>query len=826
MAGAQRFAIALLAGLMLLSSLPHTIAESNDEASLSLEIEMDTINPTYLEGQSIEIHSSLINNGASKIYQENPSCDVYITVENQENQMVYTNLGECRNQIRDSIIDGNEIIQQSTQIWDFRNNDNEFVESSVYTITVHHSTMNLSDVVSVEFYKKSTTNENIELDVILNKLPTNYQNETYLAQILLNNPSSNIIDLSGKQCLITISNSAEFEVIDSCYSNTELFHPNENIYSGHIIISKQKYDFSQPITFQLFGSEEVVEISMPNEQQSEKSEVVEDEQINHNNNPILDIQHYENGDSVAIFATFAEQNLEHKIETCDAAITIFHDHGARYLSNDIDLCDIEFSTTENNLKRVFDWNLKDNQQCFIQSGKYAVVIQIEEQFFSFDFTQTNNNAEASCLNSDLEADFESTLIDDSIYTFVELTTNQDILRIDSNCLAGIKIIGLPDDTTTLFCGYNAGNFFTMKGEKIEFTHQFELTDTIENDEINIQYSTFNGLTKHEYASIKINHNNLDLTNDNFQLEGTWKNIEYGQNECWIINSPNNAHIIDSNLLTSQWSPKEDWTGSYLVSKDETGGGNCGIFGIQLVVIDEIYFEYEPESSIVTELEIEASDEIDVVAIAVTGTASASIILGLVLLISNTESLRIPVTSLGLWMFALVGKTHETSDGRFQRGRLIGYLTANPGCHFRALMAALNMSNGQITHHLRLLENQELIWRINDGRFVRYYPLNNSLYPGMNPEDLPIPPLSPDPNSLQGKILTLLDDEHQLGEFPTQSELAKKLEKSQQLISHHLRTLQKFGLVEKRKMGIKNRYKLTKEALFLLETDMEFTKVRD
>ena len=444
----------------------------------------------------------------------------------------------------------------------------------------------------------------------------------------------------------------------------------------------------------------------------------------------------------------------------------------------------------------------------------------------YNITQTNNNAEASCLNSDLEADFESTLIDDSIYTFVELTTNQDILRIDSNCLAGIKIIGLSDDPTTLFCGYNAGNFFTMKGEKIEFTHQFELSDTIENDEINIQYSTFNGLTKHEYNSIKITHNSLDLTNDNFQLEGTWKNIEYGQNECWIINSPNNAHIIDSNLLTSQWSPKEDWTGSYLVSKAETGSGNCGIFGIQLVVIDEIYFESEPESSIVTELEIEASDEIDVIAIAVTGTASASIILGLVLLISNTESLRIPVTSLGLWMFALVGKTHETSDGRFQRGRLIGYLTANPGCHFRALMAALKMSNGQITHHLRLLENQELIWRINDGRFVRYYPLNNSLYPGMNPEDLPIPPLSPDPNSLQGKILTLLDDEHQLGEFPTQSELAKKLEKSQQLISHHLRTLQKFGLVEKRKMGIKNRYKLTKEALFLLETDMEFTKVRD
>ena len=79
------------------------------------------------------------------------------------------------------------------------------------------------------------------------------------------------------------------------------------------------------------------------------------------------------------------------------------------------------------------------------------------------------------MKSDLEANFESTVIDDSIYTFIELTTNQDILRIDSNCLAGIKIIGVSnDDSTTLFCGYNAGNFFTMNGEKIEFSHQFEL----------------------------------------------------------------------------------------------------------------------------------------------------------------------------------------------------------------------------------------------------------------------------------------------------------------------------------------------------------------
>ena len=172
---------------------------------------------------------------------------------------------------------------------------------------------------------------------------------------------------------------------------------------------------------------------------------------------------------------------------------------------------------------------------------------------------------------------------------------------------------------------------------------------------------------------------------------------------------------------------------------------------------------------------------------------------------------------GLWLLGLIGKTSETSDGRFQRGRLLGYLTANPGCHFRALLSALEMSNGQLSHHLRVLEQEESIWRRKDGRLVRYYPLTNTLHPLLEDDALPVPILAPDPLSLQGKILVLLDNDSQMGDFPTQADLAKRLDKSQQLISHHLRTLEKYGLIEGRRMGMRNRYKLTKEAMFLLET---------
>jgi DNA-binding transcriptional ArsR family regulator len=89
--------------------------------------------------------------------------------------------------------------------------------------------------------------------------------------------------------------------------------------------------------------------------------------------------------------------------------------------------------------------------------------------------------------------------------------------------------------------------------------------------------------------------------------------------------------------------------------------------------------------------------------------------------------------------------------------------------------------------------------------------------------LPVPILAPDPLSLQGKILVLLDHDSQMGDFPTQAELAKRLDKSQQLISHHLRTLEKYGLIEGRRMGMRNRYKLTKEAMFLLETSDAYLK---
>ena len=200
-------------------------------------------------------------------------------------------------------------------------------------------------------------------------------------------------------------------------------------------------------------------------------------------------------------------------------------------------------------------------------------------------------------------------------------------------------------------------------------------------------------------------------------------------------------------------------------------------------------------------------------IAVVATTSLSIMS--LLYLGNTEWIRIPALQVGIGIIGMVRRNGE-HDGEYQRGRIMGYLTANPGVHFRALLGALEMSNGQLTHHLKHLEGEERIWRRKDGRLVRFYPA--SIQTTLDEQELPVPLLTPDPNSLQGKILQLLDATENDIVNLSQKELAVRLEASQQLISHHLRTLEKFGLVEREKVGMRYRYQLTREAIFLVNNN--------
>lgn len=309
------------------------------------------------------------------------------------------------------------------------------------------------------------------------------------------------------------------------------------------------------------------------------------------------------------------------------------------------------------------------------------------------------------------------------------------------------------------------------------------------------------------------------------VQGSWTFRWYDGVACYVLHSDTD-HVVDGRTLGS-WSPRNSWTGLYEIAPSNRESPCSSL--APLVEVRSVISETPPppvmlnrdqpsndagRSIISTDVVASESPEaLSLPMVTVVATTSMFMLLAGILL--TNESIRIPATAALLSIGALIGRTTESADGGFQRGRIVGYLVANPGVHFRALMGALDMSNGQLTHHLRILEDEQRIWRRKDGRLIRFYPA--SVAHDTPDDDLPMPALSPDTNSLQGRILKMLDEDGEMASQPTQADLARRLERSQQLISHHLRTLQRYGLVEKRKVGVRHRYMLTKEARFILET---------
>ena len=303
------------------------------------------------------------------------------------------------------------------------------------------------------------------------------------------------------------------------------------------------------------------------------------------------------------------------------------------------------------------------------------------------------------------------------------------------------------------------------------------------------------------------------------LDGDWKYVTTSVQGCWLLtDSSGSEHSFVAHMQDGGWIPQPGLSGSYVVESSKSSG-SCSIWSG--IIILQTLDETETVPQINTPVEpigpkttpVDEIVELAPATVTVVATTSLSI-MGL-LYLGNTEWIRIPALQFGVGLVGMVRRNGE-HDGEYQRGRIMGYLTANPGVHFRALLGALSMSNGQLTHHLKHLEGEERIWRRKDGRLVRFYPA--TIQSNLNEEDLPIPLLTPDPNSLQGKILRLLDATENDIVNLSQKELAIRLEASQQLISHHLRTLEKFGLVEREKVGMRYRYQLTREAIFLLNSN--------
>jgi DNA-binding MarR family transcriptional regulator len=111
---------------------------------------------------------------------------------------------------------------------------------------------------------------------------------------------------------------------------------------------------------------------------------------------------------------------------------------------------------------------------------------------------------------------------------------------------------------------------------------------------------------------------------------------------------------------------------------------------------------------------------------------------------------------------------------FIRGKIFGYIMANPGENYTSIMLSLDLPNGTFLHHLKRLEHENLIKSRTDGRQKRYYPANVML-----PE--------PDRHILtsgQQTVYGLIEDDPGI----SQNEMARILRVSAVAVNYHLEAL--------------------------------------
>ena len=792
----------------------------------------------YSSGDIVSVSGIISNEGDATSITVDPSCNEVLRVWSDDD-VVFDGAENCVGQSRGMDLGPNSETETPTLTWDLKNSNGEFVPSGDYVIEYFIPGEELSSSITIHAQTPTYVPEGIEMEVIAtSRTGVHYESSPSIITVRLMNNQSESIGLNFGKCELVINEL----LIGNCGP--------ESMNGMEIVTVAQ-------VPVDILEGENTFFVSLGDSNLNQKLTIVGDSNellTNHSSGlsqmavvlnamPHTEFQNSELFSSdIDLINNGLEDNEIKFTNSCFGEIWIVDSSGEVVMdSREFKQCtELEADYTilpgESITLAQGDWDFIDRNECHVSPGKFTIMAEIPElKIFSSEVISYHGEIGTYCYED--SAYFEPSISGDE-YLFISPTIknigNEEITFF-SSCRLYTTLIGdgeVINDWGT-HCENEqpySTNSGTIELEEIRFN-----LDYLENGTYSLVLETLSApkvrtvipltwpvIADDDYSDSESEN---DESNTPWLVTGYWSSTTNEIGTCWFLNTQDEQILtLTSAVGIVSWSPRVGTTGEYLV-QDSEPAPECSDFASQSFVIEEVYTEEllvqddEEVTVIVAETPVESSEEqISPAVVTITvAVASTGILSLLVAGIATNESWRIPATSAGLWLLGLVGRTSETSDGRFQRGRLMGYLTANPGCHFRALMAALEMSNGQITHHLKILEDEDRIWRRADGRLVRFYPYTSNLHPGVLDQDLPMPPLSPDPNSLQGKILRLLDDDSQMKILPTQAELAHRLDRSQQLVSHHLRTLQKYGLVQKQKSGLKNRYCLTKEAIFLLET---------
>ena len=834
----------MLAGLLVASLFIGMVSADEGDVALTANVVNAPDQPWYEPGHPLVLEPRLVNNGPAVSLLMNPACPVVLNVYNASNVMLVNGSSDCPQREQGLDLFAGEELALEAVSWSMKDEAGAWLESGTYTVELLHS-------AGASFITEATIQTPVSLPEDLTYAVQSTQRTTdgqAVHLVSLYNPTAQSVDLNEMStCWLEISVNEHHRLGAPCTGDVSTLMPGEVMLVEQVSTNPSAtVSISTPGDFFVFNTAEGEPTTTP------ASSLEMDLIMSGNELPA-----YSPGEvlvSEVLLGTTSMESVQVDFtDSCKAEMWVVDDIGnIVYDSRTGKTCtaiELEVVVEQDTPERLTlpQWNFYDTAGCMVEPGSYTVVAEVPEHGLIASEVVEFISAEVNpCAASDA-AQLTASLTwqgDQTVRLNAEASNAQaTYLRMAQPCTFEVAFLNQENDIVHVFqtlCDAYDGRKVLLPdaSQPLEFD-AFDISmvqdgapllpDGYYTLSLTMLATSPSTVTLPFAWPANFGVEEVEETvaepAEPFELTGTWTGLLTDQGTCFVMDTGGETYLLSNARTLSTWQPSAQNQGIYLVV-DTTPSPACSDYLAPSVEVVEVRMEQRivsEETAPVVVLDeptttvVESSTVVTAVSVVVT----ASVLSMFVVVAATNEGLRLPATAAGLWFLGLIGKTHETTDGRYQRGRLMGYLTANPGCHFRALMSALDMSNGQITHHLRILEAEEHVWRKNDGRLVRFYPLTNKLHPNTSEEDLPVPPLSPDPNSLQGKILNVLDQDGDLGQFPTQAELAKRLEKSQQLISHHLRTLQKYGLVERRKMGVKNRYKLTREAVFLLETSDDF-----
>jgi len=156
-----------------------------------------------------------------------------------------------------------------------------------------------------------------------------------------------------------------------------------------------------------------------------------------------------------------------------------------------------------------------------------------------------------------------------------------------------------------------------------------------------------------------------------------------------------------------------------------------------------------------------------------------------------QSEQTTVILLPLSLIIYTKLEHDKILDNFIRGKLFGYIQANPGEDCNTLMLRLDLPHGTLLYHLGRLEREELVRSRADGLHRRYYPVN-TMVPSPGPSIL---------TDSQETVYDLICDEPGI----SQIELAKKLGVSNVAVNYHLEALLEKEVISRKRIGLRFRY---------------------